>query len=531
MRNVLLIGSPDAIEAAHSIAGHLYDVVALGTDLTTIHGRNILAWPDADDGGVTIMTAIATTLTNHCPEVKFIHPPAGYNGGFNASHAHADGWDWDRFKTWAKPNIRIIQPKTTVPDIPTQPEEPPPGYPEDESFQYDLIPSTLAWRQILITTKSGAPIGNLDNVVRCIEHDPDLTGKIWYDEFLDAIITTWQGPQRKWRDSDDVLLQLYLQRHVGILRIGATTCHEAALVAAFRNIKNECRDWMESLTWDGTPRLTHLLSDGFGADHSEYTEAVGRCWMISMVARIYRPGCKVDTVPVFEGSQGSGKSSAMSALGGKWFTECHESITTKDFYGVLDGHMLVEIAEMHSFTRSEVERIKGVISCQVDRYRKSYGRNTEDHPRQSVLTCTTNRDDWQRDDTGARRFWPVLCQDINLDFIRTNREQLFAEAVSRFKSGENWWDVPGEEQKIQVERRREDDSWEPVIENFLIGKSRVFTHEILSDCLKMEIGKHDQISQKRVGRILRLLGWEKKQIFSEGKNRKVWLFVSQCAID
>lgn len=356
-------------------------------------------------------------------------------------------------------------------------------------------------------TDKGAPLMNLDNAVRAIEAHDDLRGRIWYDEFLDAICTDWQGPRRTWKDADDVLLALFLQRHVGLSRIGVTTCHDAALVAAFHDPRNECREWLESLEWDGVDRLRYLMPEGLGAEECEYTAAVGRCWIVSMVARVMRPGCKVDSVPVLEGAQGAGKSTALSILGGKWFTECHESVTSKDFYGVLQGHMLVEIAEMHSFTRAEVERIKGIISCQVDRYRKAYGRNTEDHPRQTVLVCTTNRDDWQRDDTGARRFWPVACGRVDHDWLRANRDQLFAEAVRRWRAGESWWDVPVADQAAAVETRRDVDSWESAISAWLVGQHRPTTADILTDCLGLDIGRHDRPAQVRVARIMRVLGW------------------------
>jgi len=376
----------------------------------------------------------------------------------------------------------------------------------------------------LVLMPNGTPIMNLDNVVRAIESDPNLRGKIWYDEFLDTIMTTWQGEARQWKDADDVLLQLYMQRHVGLTRIGLQTCHDAAVVAAFHDTRNECKDWLKSLGWDGVRRLSYLMSEGLGAPENAYTDAVGRCWVMSMVARVFRPGCKVDTVPVLEGTQGAGKSTALRILGGKWFTECHENVTHKDFYEVLKGHMLVEIAEMHSFTRAEVERIKGIISCQMDRYRKSYGRNTENHPRQTVLACTTNRDDWQRDETGARRFWPVRCGNVNHDWLRDNRDQLFAEAVHLFNDGGSWWDVPMDLQNEEVESRRDSDSWESVIGGWLWNQNRPTTSEILSDCLKIEIGRHDQIAQKRVGRVMRVLGWRTVVTkSSHGRSFRVWI--------
>jgi len=350
-----------------------------------------------------------------------------------------------------------------------------------------------------------------------------LRGHIWYDEFLDAVISDWQASARKWRDSDDVLLQLYVQRHIGLTRISVNTAHDAALVAAFRNVRNECREWLSALVWDSTPRLGHMLADAFGSEQNAYTDAVGRCWFISMVARVMDPGCKVDTVPVLEGAQGVGKSSALKVIGDKWFAECHESVLTKDWYGVLDGHMLVEISEMHSFTRGEVERVKGLISCQVDRYRKAYGRNTEDHPRQSVLVCTTNRDDWQRDETGARRFWPVLCGAIDIPWLSNNREQLFAEAVHLYRAGVTWWQVPDEDQEHEVEKRRDHDSWEPKIETWLTGRDKVTTGEVLEGCLDLPANKQEVLYQRRVARAMRALGWKQRVLKDSGINQRTWI--------
>jgi len=450
---------------------------------------------------------VAQIIATSAAEVKILDV-SGQPDGWDA--ADADFACWDDCKAFMVPRATKWRPSAAVAIPPSI---------DPETGEID------ARQQLdLVLMPNGTPIMNLDNVVRAIESDPNLRGKIWYDEFLDTIMTTWQGEERQWKDADDVLLQLYMQRHVGLTRIGLQTCHDAAVVAAFHDTRNECKDWLKSLGWDGVRRLSYLMSEGLGAPENAYTDAVGRCWVMSMVARVFRPGCKVDTVPVLEGTQGAGKSTALRILGGKWFTECHENVTHKDFYEVLKGHMLVEIAEMHSFTRAEVERIKGIISCQMDRYRKSYGRNTENHPRQTVLACTTNRDDWQRDETGARRFWPVRCGNVNHDWLRDNRDQLFAEAVHLFNDGGSWWDVPMDLQNEEVESRRDSDSWESVIGGWLWNQNRPTTSEILSDCLKIEIGRHDQIAQKRVGRVMRVLGWRTVITKStNGRSFRAWV--------
>lgn len=514
---VLIVEGEKAADAAQAIVGERYAVLtwpggaqALAkADFSPLHGRKVLLWPDADEPGVACMRKLAERLLPVCAEIKVLDV-SDQQDGWDAADS---GFDWQQFLTWARPRARLFElapPPAPVPEKPAK-------APKPSGFGL--------WDQLgLALNDKGAPLMNLDNVVRAIEADPELRGKVWYDEFLDAIVTTWQGPQRRWKDADDVLLQLYMQRHVGLDRIGVQTCHDAALVAAFHDTRNECKQWLESLTWDGVPRLNFLMSEGMGSEENSYTEAVGRCWLISMVARVFQPGCKVDTVPVLEGSQGAGKSTALRILGGKWFTECHESVLTKDFYGVLQGHMLVEISEMHSFTRAEVERVKGIITCQIDRYRKAYGRNTEDHPRQTVLACTTNRDDWQRDDTGARRFWPIRCGRVDHEWLQRHRDQLFAEAVKLYRDGVSWWDVPADRQAEEAEARRDVDSWEPVIEQWLFGKRRVLVSDILSDCLKIEIGRHDQMVQKRVGRILRALGWGNRPLRDhDGKLRKIWV--------
>ena len=189
------------------------------------------------------------------------------------------------------------------------------GHDKTDAPEFPITPANPRELGLSMTDK-GALRMNLDNVVRVLEADPNIKGHIWYDEFLDAIMTDRQGETRKWRDDDDIWLQLYAQRHIGLHQVGLGTCHDAAKMAALHDTRNECRNWLNGLQWDGTERLAHMLSDGFGTQQDAYTQAVGRCWMVSIVARVMRPGCKVDTVPVLEGVQGAGKSTALAILVG-----------------------------------------------------------------------------------------------------------------------------------------------------------------------------------------------------------------------
>lgn len=358
-----------------------------------------------------------------------------------------------------------------------------------------------------------------------IEHDPALKGRVWYDEFLRRMLTCEGDRVRDWCDADDVNLTLYMQRDIGLTRIGREVISQAVMATAFRDVRHCVRDWLDTLRHDGTPRIDNFFEDHFGSAGNDYMRSVSRNFWLSMVARAYQPGCKVDNVVVLEGAQGRRKSSALDVIAGAWFTEQHESATNvKAFAEILQGKLLIEISEMESFSRAEVNRVKQVISCRADRYRPSYGRYALDHPRQCIMVASTNRDDWNKDETGARRFWPVRCRgDIQVDAIRENREQLFAEAVARYKAGETWWEMPEQATRSEQRKRYDADPWLEPISSYLLGVADVTVNEILLGCLKLEMGKVGRSEQMRVAACLRVLGWA-----NEGNSRragavvKVW---------
>ena len=362
---------------------------------------------------------------------------------------------------------------------------------------------------------------NLAVIKRVLKSHPEWAGKIWCDSFLKRILTsrTEQNPP-EWTDINDSDALIWLQESFGLPNAKFEDVRRAVPVIAHENQTNCLQEWLSSLNWDTQPRLSHLLSTGFGAEVSEYHSRVGECWLISMIARAMKPGCKVDTLPVFEGNQGAYKSSGLRILGGELFTECHEQITSKDFYSVLAGRWLVEISEMHSFSKAEVNRIKGIISNQSDRYRVPYDRYSSDHPRQSVFAGTTNEEEWHNDDTGGRRFWPVACGVVNLQWLQENREQLFAEAMVRHQNGESWWDVPTDEHRRKIDDRRQEDPWTDAVIRHMENRAPCSMGEILRDGVGKQTENHTTGDQQRCGKILRLHGYEKYYDNSDGKRRK-----------
>jgi len=188
----------------------------------------------------------------------------------------------------------------------------------------------------------------------------------------------------------------------------------------------------------------------------------------------------------------------------------------------MPGKLILEISELHSFSKADVNAIKKFITCRIDRYRPSYGRVAQDFPRQSVFVGTTNEDEYLRDHTGARRFWPLKTNTILVPKIRDEREQLFAEAVHFYRSGSTWWEMPEEQTLDQQENRRQGDEWEQIVTNYLKIKDESTIEEVAVNCLGIKIERLDMIAQHRIGRILKLLKWRKVHTTRDNTFLNVW---------
>lgn len=364
---------------------------------------------------------------------------------------------------------------------------------------------------------------NMSVVYRWLVRHPFWNGRIWFDSFRNRIRTNYQGYEQDWNDQATLYVLHWMQREADLM--GCEKSHVIDAVQSLsRDVKRNClQEWLTSLQWNGVERLPDFIHLAFGATQNAYTEAVGRCFIVSMVARAMKPGCKVDTMPVFEGAQGAGKSSALKILGGEFFSESLEDMGNKDFYLSLDGRWLMEIPELQSMTKVEVERIKAVLSRQIDSFRAPYGRCLEEHPRQVVFAGTTNRDDWHQDDTGGRRFLPIRCGNMNLEWLRENRDQLFAEAMVRLNRGESWWDYPTHLAAEEVAERHPDDPWEDELRNFLTAGKRYTTKELLAR-IGIMTEQQTMVHSRRVATVMRRLGWKQSSVKTEaGTKQKMWL--------
>ena len=301
------------------------------------------------------------------------------------------------------------------------------------------------------------------------------------------------------------------------LRVKASHVIEAVSVVAHDHAFHPVREYLEKLEWDRVPRIETWLTDVLGVQASEYSAKVGKRWLISAVARVMRPGCKADSVMILEGGQGAGKSTAMGVLGGEWFMDTPFALGDKDSFQAIRGKWIVELGELDSFNKAESTKAKQFFSASTDTYRESYGRRTNDVPRQCVFVGTTNQEEYLKDATGNRRYWPVFCNKVDLEQLREIRDQLWAEALFCFEAGDIWW-VNKDESKMFAEAQDERfvvDEWEgPILawmEESQIGETAT-GNEILTQALKLDFGHWGKPEQMRVGAIMHRLGWRKRRM-------------------
>jgi predicted P-loop ATPase len=259
-------------------------------------------------------------------------------------------------------------------------------------------------------------------------------------------------------------------------------------------------------------RVDRWLSTYLSAEDSEYSRAVGSRWLISAVARIFRPGAKADCCLILEGPQGIRKSTALRTLAGEYFTDELADLGSKDAAMQTRGVWIIELSELDSLSHSEVARIKAFMSRTTDRFRPPYGMRLVESPRQCVFAGTVNHSTYLRDETGGRRFWPVTCGRIDVTALARDRDQLWAEANERFDGGAVWWLETAELVRMAADQqvdRYEGDPWEEVIAPWLENRPSVSIREVLEKCLQKAQALWTQTDKNRAARCLRALGWDR----------------------
>lgn len=410
------------------------------------------------------------------------------------------------------------------PDDPTTVEQPP----DDD------------WRRLLLT-RPGKDGPNLiqdpANGITILQHHPAWHGVLGWDSFRLSVVTSRRPPWHpddapldltagQWTDRDSQRLSSWFMR-TERLRISVEAAARVADVASAHNAMHPIRDYLSALRWDGVSRLDEWIPRYLGADDTLYARLVGRWFLVSACARIFDPGCKVDTMPILEGPQGARKSSALSALFGRdWFSDTPLDLESKDRFTSLRGRWCVELAELDSMRRSDTSRIKSFLSSACDSYRPPYGRADVHAPRQVVFCGTVNGHSYLRDDTGNRRFWPVRCGTIDLGELGHARDQLWAEAKESYAGGAHWWPEGRGENDLCREaqdERGESDVWQESVDRYLERQGLypwITVPDVLTNVIGLEKGRWTQTDQNRIARCVSASGWLRVQRRIQGV--RVW---------
>lgn len=390
--------------------------------------------------------------------------------------------------------------------------------PANDAPPADTVEEWSRWFQ---RNADGAALCNLANAMTALRHAPELRNTFAYDELLRApvlvrhLLNEREGDlPRPVRDADASAVQEWLQRRE-LRRLGADVTHQAICRRAVECAFHPVRDYLHSLTWDGKPRIGRWLADYLGATATPYTAGIGTMFLIAMIARAFKPGCKADYMLVLEGEQGARKSTACRILGGPWFSDNLPDIRGgKDVSQHLNGKWLIEVAELAALDKTEAAALKAFITRAEERYRPSYGRNEVIQQRQCVFIGSTNKTAYLRDETGARRFWPVRVGQINTEALTRDRDQLFAEAVNSYRAGAKWWpDQAFEAEHIRPEQdaRYETDAWEQAIAEWIGSRERVTVLDVATGALMKERGQIGTADQRRIGAALERMGWNQKR--------------------
>lgn len=240
-------------------------------------------------------------------------------------------------------------------------------------------------------------------------------------------------------DDDDLTDIRYYTSTVHTIEPPKNIVGEACLITSKRNRYHPVKKYIEKEKWDGVPRLDTWLINAVGCVDNAYTRQVSAKFLIAAISRIYNPGCKFDFMVILEGDQGIGKSTLVEELAGKWYLDTNFDNKDKDLVDAMRGAFIVEISELSGMGKKDVDWLKSFLSKKCDRVRLAYAARTKDFKRKSVFIGTYNpsgNNNYFRDDTGNRRFWPIECTKINVDFVRENKYQLFAEAIERYNKKE-----------------------------------------------------------------------------------------------
>lgn len=387
-----------------------------------------------------------------------------------------------------------------------------------------------------------------ENVLYCMRLDPLLMGLARMNDFTELLersrAAPWGREAGEWDEEDDLMLGEYLLREYNLMVKSPGTLRAGVRMAARLCRYNPVVDLIKSQVWDGVERLPHWISDCLGVPETPYTRLIGSCFIKGMVNRAMNPGCKFDYMLILKGPQGAKKSTVFRTLAAPWFTDNAIKMGDKDSLMAMQSIWLAESSELESMNKSETNAIKQFLSASEDLFRPPYGAQMVKRPRHAVFGGTTNAETFLKDVTGDRRFWPLEVGELNLDALKAQRLQLFAEALHKLQSDDpeqrRTYPNRQEEQELifpEQERFKMTDVWEDILYDYVnrttphrhedpqvtVAARRSFfsTRELFEHALQIKADRIDGAKnmETRIGNCMRAIGFDKYRESSGERKR------------
>ena len=314
-----------------------------------------------------------------------------------------------------------------------------------EAVEGILVEEDDSWTDKLIYSADGMKVlSTLANIILILQNDKELRLKIFKDIFSSRILVRkdvpwdrkFETPDRLWTDTDDAGLRWYLESNYGITSTNKII--DGVNLIAEENAENKVAKRLQSTQWDGEKRLETLFIDYLGCEDNVYTREISEKSLVAAVRRAIYGGIKWDNMPILIGPQGVGKSTFLKILGMEWYNDSLVNVEGKDACELIQGSWILEMGELSSLRKSEMNLVKNFLSRTDDIFRASYGRRAQKYPRRCAFFGTANDTNFLRDETGNRRFWPIDCfvfkpKKSIFDDLDDELDQIWAEACELAK--------------------------------------------------------------------------------------------------
>ena len=453
----------------------------------------------------------------------------------------------------------------------------------EEVLEGEIVEDDDNWKDDIQYSADGMKaLSTLANIILILRNDKELKFKIFKDIFSSRILVRdgvpwdrkFETPDRIWNDTDDAGLRWYLESFYGIT--STNKIMDGVSLIAEENAENKVATRLQSTQWDGEKRIETLFIDYLGCEDNVYTREISEKSLVAAVRRAIYGGIKWDNMPILIGPQGVGKSTFLKILGMDWYNDSLVNVEGKDACELIQGSWILEMGELSSLRKSELNLVKNFLSRTDDIFRASYGRRAQKYPRRCAFFGTANDTNFLRDETGNRRFWPIDCfiykpKKSIFNDLNDELDQIWAEACELAKNKFYSLVLSKEAEKIAKEEQdshSEDnvyrgiiidyldkkipkDAWDSMDlfgrraylndyenmkkqydESDLILRDKICVAEIWEEALKMDIRYLKKSDSIEINKILSsLYKWEKikqssrfgKYGVQKGFKRKIWI--------